>query len=209
MNDRHTQLPAALRLILIAEDSRGVAAALAQFGRGVAAVQLRAPGLSARLLLSRARELRDLCTSHGAALMINDRVDVALAAGANGVHLPTRGMDVTDVRTLFASAGREAIVGCSCHSPSERDAAERAGADYAFYSPIWDVPGKGPALGLDALALAARGRALPLFALGGVTAANVRAVISAGARGVACLRSILHADDPAAAAAGFASVLPT
>ena len=207
MNERTTPLASALRLILIAEDSRGVAAALGQFPPGFAAVQLRAPALSAGLLLSRAKELRELCSRYGATLLVNDRIDVALAAGADGVHLPARGMRAHDVRALFAHAGRDAIVGCSCHSIAELEDAERAGADYALYSPIWDVPGKGPALGLDALALAARGRALPIFALGGVTPANARAALSAGARGVACIRSLLHSTDPAAAAAAFASAL--
>jgi thiamine-phosphate pyrophosphorylase len=207
VNDRSTQLPSSLRLMLIAEDARGVDAALAQFARGFAAVQLRAPALAAGQLLSRAMELREICTRHGAALLVNDRVDVALAAGADGVHLPSRGMSPVDVRSLFANAGRGAIVGSSCHNLTEVDAAERGGADYGLYSPIWDVPSKGPAIGLDALALAARGRALPLFALGGVTPANARSAITSGARGVACIRSLLQASDPVAAAAAFASAL--
>jgi thiamine-phosphate pyrophosphorylase len=189
-----------MRLLLITEDSRAIGLVLAALPRGAAAVQLRAPQLPAGALLDRARELRAICARFGATLLVNDRLDVALAAGADGVHLPGRGVAPNEVRELFARAGRGAIVGVSCHSPEDVARASSGGADYAVFSPIWDVPDKGPAVGLEALRAAASAAPLPIYALGGVTDQNGAQAIAAGARGVACIRFVFDAHDPAAAA---------
>lgn len=189
------------RLLLITDGSpeqlRALSAALGVLPRGGALVQLRAKSLPARELLERAQHALGPCVRAGAPLLINDRVDVALAVGAAGVHLPGGGLPVHEARAML---GPEALIGCSCHAPEEVAQASRAGADYAVFSPIFAVPGKGEPQGLAALSLAVRAAPLPVFALGGVDASNALACIEAGARGVACIRSVFAAADPAAAA---------
>ena len=137
-------------------------AALAVLPRGVAGVQLRQPGLTARDLLARCRALRALCSRSGAALLVNDRADVALAGGADGVHLPARGLSVADARNLGL-----ALVGVSAHSPAEVARAAREGADFAVFAPVYDTPGKR-GRGQDALLQACRAAAMPVLALGGI-----------------------------------------
>jgi thiamine-phosphate pyrophosphorylase len=124
---------------------------------------------------------------------VNDRVDVALAVGADGVQLGGGSMPVAAARALI---GPGPLVGVSTHATLEVDAAARAGADFAVFGPVYPTPGK-TAVGLGPLA-AATGR-LPVLAIGGVTAAGVPAVRAAGAAGVAVIRAILAAADPAAA----------
>ena len=192
-----------MRLLLIwqgSSDARELEAVLAALPRGGVGVQLRAPEIAAGPLLELARALRAICSRFGAPLLINDRLDVALAAGADGVHLPARSVAPSDARALFGAAGRDALVGRSCHTPHQVAEAARAGADYALFSPVWEVPGKGPAQGLAALAAAVRAAPIPVFALGGVTAENAGAAIAAGARGVACIRFVFDAHDPVASA---------
>ncbi len=189
------------RLLLITDGSpvqlRALTAALGVLPRGGALVQLRAKGLPARELLERAQHALGPCVRAGAPLLVNDRADVAHALGAAGVHLPGGGLPVQEARYLLGPA---ALIGVSCHSPEEVALASRAGADYALFSPVFAVPGKGPPQGLAGLALAVRAAPLPVFALGGIDASNALACMEAGARGVACLRSVFGAADPAAAA---------
>lgn len=186
-----------LRVLLIAEASRidAVRAALAVLPRGAVLVQLRDKALPARRLLDAARALVAVAREFAAPVLVNGRVDVALAAGAAGVHLPADGFSVADARALL---GPDAMIGASCHSREELERA--AGADYCVYGPVFATPGKGPPCGLAGLSAAARATAMPVLALGGVDATNAAACIAAGARGVACVRSVLSAPDPAAAA---------
>jgi len=183
-----------LRLYLITppdgDPSAAVRSALSVLPRGAAGVQLR-QALPARVLLERARTLRTICAGFEAPLLINDRADVALAAGADGVHLPARGIKARDARALGL-----AIVGESVHTPEE---AARSEADFCVFAPVFETPGK-TAQGLIPLGQAARATPIPVFALGGVTPDNAARCIEAGARGVACIRSVLGARDPAAAA---------
>lgn len=170
-------------------------AALAVLPRGAAGVQLRQPGLAAKDLLARCRALRSVCARFGATLLVNDRADVALAAGADGVHLPARGLSVADARKLGL-----ALVGVSAHAPEEVARAAREGADFAVFAPVYDAPGKS-ARGLDALREACGAGPIPVLALGGIDAANAAPCLAAGAAGVACIRAVLGAADPAASAA--------
>jgi thiamine-phosphate pyrophosphorylase len=168
---------------------------------GVGAVQLREPALSTRDLLALAEALRVATARAGAALLINDRVDVALACGADGVHLPSHGMTVREARALLGPA---ALIGVSTHAPGGVAAAAAAGADFAVVGPVFDTPSKrayGAPLGLQALA-AARAAAprLPLFAIGGVDASNAASVRRHGADGIAVIRAVLAAANPTAAA---------
>ncbi|HYS07194.1 MAG TPA: thiamine phosphate synthase [Myxococcales bacterium] len=187
-----------IRLYLITPPSGdpapSVEAALAVLPRGSVGVQLRQPGRSAQDLLALARSLRAICTKAGAPLLINDRADVALAAGADGVHLPANGLPVSGARSLGLP-----LVGVSAHSPEEVARAARDGADFAVYAPVYETPGKTPR-GEAALAEACRAAPIPVLALGGVNETNAHRCIDAGARGVACIRSVLGASDPAAAA---------
>ncbi|MCA1828247.1 MAG: thiamine phosphate synthase [Myxococcales bacterium] len=183
-----------LRLYLITppegDPTDAVRAALEVLPRGSAGVQLRQQ-LPARELLERARAIREICTNFAAPFLVNDRADVALAAGADGVHLPARGLKPKDARALGLQA-----VGESVHSAEE---AARSEADFVVFAPVFDTPGK-TAQGVEKLAEACRATRLPVFALGGVDASNAARCIDAGARGVACIRSVLGAKDPAAAA---------
>jgi thiamine-phosphate pyrophosphorylase len=176
----------------------GVPAAL----RGAVAVALREKDLEARALLALARELRALTRDSGAPFFVNDRVDVALAAQADGVHLSGRSLAPADVARLAPSLG----VAVSTHSRAEVEAAARAraaGVDvrFAVFGPVWDTPSKrglGVPVGLEALR-AATAAGIPVLALGGVTADRVADCRAAGAAGVACIRAICSAPDPAAA----------
>ncbi|HEY6911953.1 MAG TPA: thiamine phosphate synthase [Myxococcales bacterium] len=171
-----------------------VESALAALPRGVAGVQLRQPALAPKELLARARALRSICARFGATFLVNDRADVAVACGADGVHLPERGLSPADARKLGFS-----VVGVSVHAPGEVARAAREGADFAVFAPVYDTPGKS-ARGLDALREACGAAPLPVLALGGIDAGNAARCLSAGAAGVACIRSVLGSPDPGAAA---------
>jgi thiamine-phosphate pyrophosphorylase len=173
-------------------------AALSGLPRGVVAVHLREKDLGGRALLDLARPLAAVCHAHGQRLLVNDRLDVARAAGADGAHLPAAGVAPADARRLL---GPGALLGVSCHSPEDVARARDGGASFAFLSPIYDTPSKrayGPPIGLAALRAAAA-LGLPLVALGGVTPERVPELRAAGARGVAAIRAWLTAPDPAAA----------
>jgi len=186
----------------IAPDLPGVIArALAGTEPGRVAVMLREKDLGGRELLALARALREVTREAGARLLVNDRVDVMLAADADGVHLPEAGIDAADARRL---AGEHAIVGVSTHGADAVRAAEAAGADYVTFGPVFDTPEKrryGPPVGIEGLA--ALGARIPVFALGGVDPERTPALVRAGAAGVACIRAVLAADDPAGAVRAF------
>ena len=178
-----------------------VRAALAASSADVA-VQLRDKELDGRALTALAHELRALTRAAGAALYINDRVDVALAVGADGVHLGGRSLSPADVARVAPALA----VAVSTHTRAEVEAAARfPNVRFAVFGPVWDTPSKrpyGPPVGIDAL----RGAALvglPLLALGGVTPARVTEAHAAGAVGVACIRAISSAADPGAALAAL------
>jgi thiamine-phosphate pyrophosphorylase len=182
-------------------------AALAGIAPGRVAVQLREKDLGGRDLLELARRLRAVCHAHGQLLLVNDRVDVALAAGADGVHLPSAGIAPRDARRLV---GPDALVGVSCHSADDVRRARDGGASHASFGPIHDTPSKrayGAPLGLEALRAAAA-LGLPLVALGGVDAARAPDAFAAGAAGVAVIRAWLEVGDPAAAVRALLAASP-
>jgi len=172
--------------------------ALAHLPPGRVLVQLREKDLGGRELLRLSHALVAACHAAGQRLVVNDRLDVALASGADGVHLPAAGIPASDARRLL---GPGALVGVSCHSADEVRRARDAGASFASVSPIYDTPSKrayGPPVGLAVLREAAA-LGLPVIALGGITPARVPEVIAAGAQGVAAIRAWLEGGDPAAA----------
>ena len=170
---------------------------------GVDAVQLREKDLPGAALFALACRLRELTRRYGARLLINDRIDIALAVGADGVHLPVDSFAPADARRLL---GAGALVGASTHSVEQARNAAAGGADFIVFGPVFDTPSKrafGAPLGLDALALVTRAVTVPVLAIGGVTADRVRSVRQCGAAGVAVVAAILAADDPRAAAAAL------
>jgi thiamine-phosphate pyrophosphorylase len=175
---------------------------------GIDAVQLREKDLPARELHDLALSLRQLCTRHGATLLVNDRVDVAIAALADGIHLPVDSFEVGDARAL---AG-DKLIGASTHSLAQAVAAEGAGANFIVFGPIFDTPSKrvhGAPVGIDALSAVTARVGIPVLAIGGITPERVEVVRERGAHGVAVVSGILAADDPEAAARAYRERIST
>jgi len=150
---------------------------------GVEFIQIREKDLPVRELLELTRAALRLPNPYGTRFLINSRADVAVATGAHGIHISADSPEPWRHRLLEGW-----LVCVSCHSLEELIAAEREGADFAVYSPVFPSPSKpgyGPALGLPALHAATAAVRLPVFALGGVTRDNARLCLQAGAAGVA------------------------
>lgn len=184
------------------------AAIAAAVAGGADWVQLRERALPAGALLAWADEVAVAARAAGRAvkILVNRRVDVALATEADGVHLGFDAMAPGPARALLG-AGR--LVGVSAHAPGELAGAAAEGADYAHLAPIFapfSKPPERPALGLAALG-AARASGLPVLAQGGIDAARARAAVHAGAAGVAVTGAVLGAPDPRAAAAALRAAL--
>ena len=164
---------------------------------GVEIVQLRDKLLDDDELTALARGARELCEHLGALLIVNDRPAVALAAGADGVHLGQEDMEVEQARAIV---GPGMLIGLSTHSAAEIEEAD--GVDYIGVGPVYEMPTKPgrAAVGLDLVAHAAARASTPFFAIGGVDALTLERVLAAGARRVAVVRAIAAADDPFEAA---------
>ena len=186
--------------------------ALSAAPSGSVALQLREKDLPARELYELALRLREICTRAGALLIVNDRVDVAIAANADGVHLPFDSIGVSMARKLIGPAR---LVGVSSHSPPDVSGAAREGADFAVFGPIFDPlskPASGSAWGASGLNAACRAGAIPVFALGGITPERARELFEsadpdARPAGVASIGAIFAADSPARATAAMLSAL--
>lgn len=195
---------AALRLCLVTDSTlcgeRGVLAVVEAAVRGeVSCVQLREKSLDTRAFVERARALKAWLAPRGVPLIINDRLDVALACGADGVHVGQNDMAAEDVRRFMPHA----LIGLSLESVAQVAAAERAPVDYYGVSPVFATATKhdtAPALGLDGLRAIRAQTRRPLVAIGGIQAGNAAAVMSAGADGLAVVSALCAADDPAEAA---------
>jgi len=168
---------------------------------GARVLQLRDKEASTRSLLDQARRLLEICRRKGALFLVNDRVDVALAAGAHGVHLGAQDMPPAEARRLL---GPEAVLGVSVRTPQEARAALEEGADYVAANLVFPTSTKtdleGP-LGLEGVRALREAVPLPLVAIGGIHAGNAPQVIRAGADGVAVVSAVMAAPDPAEAAA--------
>jgi len=174
---------------------------------GLRAVQLREKDLATRDLFSLSRSFRELTRGYGARLLVNDRADVALAAGAEGVHRAGSSLPVSALRALSPPGF---LIGASVHSVAEARAAEPEGADFLFFGPVYDTPSKrryGPPQGLAALERVASAVRLPVFAIGGVTPARVAELRRAGAAGVAAIGALLAAERRADAVKAFLDAL--
>ena len=170
---------------------------------GVSCVQLREKGCSTREFMDEARLLKALLAGTGVPLFINDRLDVALAVGADGVHLGQNDLAIADARRLV---GNRMIIGISAESVADAIRAEAEGADYIGASPVFTTSTKtdtAPPLGLDGLRAIRRAVQLPLVAIGGINADNAAQVLRAGADGLAVVSAIVSAPCPRTAAAGL------
>jgi thiamine-phosphate pyrophosphorylase len=156
---------------------------------GISLIQLREKLLPSRVLYELAVRASEITRDTATHLLVNDRTDIASAAGADGVHLSTRSIETSVVRRAF---GRDFLIGVSSHTLDEARAARDDGADFTVFGPVFDTPSKrayGTPAGLDALREAARALTpFPVLAIGGVTRENAASVILAGARGVAAIR---------------------
>ncbi|HEX8647671.1 MAG TPA: thiamine phosphate synthase [Thermoleophilaceae bacterium] len=173
---------------------------------GADVIQLRDKQAPDGAVVAAGRELAALCRSHGALLFVNDRPDLALECGADGVHVGQDDARVEEVREL---AQDRLLVGVSTHSPDQVAAAEESGADYFAVGPVFETPTKPgrPAVGLELVRHAAARAAKPWFAIGGIDSRNASEVVAAGARRLAVVRAIRDAADPRAAAAELRAAL--
>jgi thiamine-phosphate pyrophosphorylase len=162
---------------------------------GVRAIQLRERDLPIRELLAVAQELRKLTREFNAKLFINDRVDIAVAVEADGVHLGHESMPPETVRTIV---GSRMLVGVSTHKREEAASAEKNGADFITFGPLFTTPSKiryGAPVGTDAISDLKKHVRLPVFGLGGIKTETVREVLRAGADGIAMISAIFAAED--------------
>ena len=167
---------------------------------GVRAIQLREKDLATVEVCRLTERLLAMTRDAGSAVIVNDRVDVAMALGADGVQLTRKSLPPKEARALV---GPRMLLGVSCHSLADVCEAVEGGADFVVLGPIYATPSKapyGPPLGVDVLRRARAVCPLPIFAIGGVSALRVPDVIGAGADGVAVISAVLAAPDPAAAA---------
>jgi thiamine-phosphate pyrophosphorylase len=167
---------------------------------GVKAIQLREKDLGGRELFLLAEATRKLTQNYGAALFINDRIDVALAVGADGVQLGRTSLPVAAARRLV---GAHKLIGVSTHSAGEAQRAEQEGADFVLFGPVYFTPSKasyGAPQGLPALKKTVEKTSLPVYAIGGINRQNMTDTIHTGIRGVALISAIISAPDPKNAA---------
>lgn len=163
---------------------------------GVRCVQLREKDLPPSELLALARHLREMTARHGALLLINDRIDVALAVGADGVHLGETALPADIARQLL---GPERLIGVSCHDRQGALAAAEKGADFITFGPVYHTPSKaayGKPVGIGRLADVARSLPIPVFALGGVKGEQIPELLAAGAAGIALISAVIAAEEP-------------
>lgn len=163
---------------------------------GVGMVQLREKDMEAGPLLRYCEVVRRRTAEFGALFVVNDRVDVALAAGADGVHLGQDDLPVAEARRQM---GPVPIIGLSTHSEAQFLGALQSGADYAAVGPVFATPTKPgrPAVGLDLVGFAADRADRPVFAIGGIDVSNLEQVVEAGATRVSVVRAVTNSDDPA------------
>lgn len=167
---------------------------------GAPAIQLRDKHGDARDTLELARRLLEETRAGGALLFVNDRVDIALAAGADGAHVGDDDLPVDAVRAIAPDGF---LIGRSVDDVAGARAARDAGADYLGVGPVFDTPSKldaGPVTGVDGVRQVCRSVEIPVVAIGGVGADNAKEIAEAGAAGIAVIRAVMQASDPTAAA---------
>lgn len=197
ITDRHQT--GSLRLLDVVEDA---------LKGGVRGVQLREKDLSSRELYELAYDMRKLTSRYGAKLLINDRVDIALAVDADGVHLGLNSMPIHRARKLL---GASRTIGLSCHNQVNAIMAQEKGADFITFGPVYYTASKanyGKPVGVEKLEVVAHLLEIPVFALGGIKQENIHEVTAAGAAGIALVSAIIASDDPLKAAKSMIELLP-
>ena len=187
-------------LYLVADAGMSDAAVRGALAGGVDMLQLRDPGLTDDELLAVAHRWRAACADHHALFWFNDRPDLALAAGADGVHV---GQDDAPVSEVRAQVGPDVLIGLSTHHPDQLSAAAHEPVDQLSVGPVWETPTKPgrAATGLEYVRAAVEAApSVPWFAIGGIDHARLDEVLAAGATRVVVVRAITEADDPEAAA---------
>lgn len=205
-------LPVNFRLLLVTDRSlvhgRSLESVLREsVDAGVPAIQLRERDLPARELLSLTQQIRAMTRDRAVPLIINDRIDMAVALDLDGVHLRASSLPVSVARRVV---GRHRLIGVSAHSVAEVQQAGDDGADYVILGPIFETPSKrefGDPLGLAVLAEACRHSSVPVFAIGGITRERIESVRGAGAFGVAMIGGILGREDVGKATADMQSAV--
>jgi thiamine-phosphate pyrophosphorylase len=180
-----------------------VAIAAAALRGGADMIQLRDKAADLRALLPQAQAIQTLCRSYGAIFIVNDRLDLALAAGADGLHVGQEDLPAEPARALL---GRGRILGVSTHNREQAEAARACGADYIGFGPMFATGTKETGYaprGLETLRGIRAAVALPILAIGGIRLENVAEVIAAGATAPAVISAVVAAPDIAAAAAEF------
>ncbi|MDA3902899.1 MAG: thiamine phosphate synthase [Desulfuromusa sp.] len=197
ITDRH-QTPKGRQLLEVIEE-------LLQ--AGVKMVQLREKDLSVAELYPLAKQLRSLTDRYKSLLLINDRIDLAQAIGADGVHLGSHSLPIKTARQIL---GLNSLIGVSTHSAQEVELAQKHGANFVTYGPVYFTPSKqayGEPVGIESLQSICASCNIPVYALGGVKANNTKATLQTGAHGVAMISSLLANPSPTQAYQGFAVVL--
>ncbi|HEX3698990.1 MAG TPA: thiamine phosphate synthase [Polyangia bacterium] len=166
-------------------------------------LQLRAKGSDAAALCDGARLLLPVCRAAGVPFCVNDRLDVALAVGADVVHLGQEDLPLADAQAVLRSTGRTIVIGISTHNFEQACVAAAAGADYIAFGPVFGTASKenpDPIVGVEALAAVCRTVSVPVVAIGGITVDSVAAVAAAGASAAAVIAAVNKAADPTTAA---------
>jgi thiamine-phosphate pyrophosphorylase len=174
---------------------------------GADIIQFRAKSGSTREMIDMAGQMKILCKEYGVPLIINDRIDIALAVGADGVHLGQDDFPIPLARKLL---GPDAIIGGSAGNMEEALKCYSDGADYIGSGPVYGTASKsdaGPATGVENIRVIAGLIRLPVIAIGGVTAPDICELMDAGAYGVAVISAVCFDDDPEAAARRFRTAL--
>lgn len=201
------QLLALSHLYLVTSSSEALFAAVeAALEGGLSLVQYRDKTADDDIRLAQSHKLRQLCHKYNALFIINDRLDLALAVDADGVHLGQQDMPIAVARQLL---GPQRIIGRSTTNPDEMQRAIAEGADYIGVGPVYETPTKvgKAAVGLDYIRYAAQHSPIPWFAIGGIDVNNVNDVISAGATRVAVVRALMEAEQPTLVTQYFLSQL--
>lgn len=158
----------------------------------VSLIQIREKHLTARLLCELTESAVSVTRGSSTKVLVNDRADIAMACGADGVHLTSNSIPVNVIRSMVPA---DFLVGISSHSLDDAMAAAQDGADFAVLAPVFDTPGKGEPLGIDMLAEVCRAtQPFPILALGGTNERNLAEVLRAGASGFAAIRAMNEPD---------------
>src|SRR3989344_2920205 len=176
---------------------------------GIKIIQYREKGASKEQMLAEAKEIKKLCQKGNVIFLVNDRMDIALAVDADGVHL---GQDDTSYETARNILGKNKIIGLTAHNVDESVEAEKLGVDYIGLSPIFSTSTKddaGKACGTEMITQVKKHVKIPVVAIGGINESNIGQVLKAGAKNMAIISAILTKDDVGKAVRGFQMIINT